>query len=289
MHAFRPVTKARRFLSAMEGRRYPTFDLTGEQARIETICTALGQLQKLISATLTQEYRGLLNHGSLQVTIDPWQHKPAPAANHWLAALDVANPAQAAYLGFDSRDLFGASEVFFGGDPNYLKDSVLQRALSESEQRLALRLFNALLKTLSPALELNLENWQSRWLQLPPDGPGLWTELKVSTADWTLRFHCGLPATLGGQQPERRTVDEKQMARLQQNMLGAKIRLRVQLAQLDLNLGELLKLRKGDILGLDLQEMAAAKAGEVTCLKGQVCEQGDRLALRVVNGVGEIL
>jgi len=291
MQQSRPYNRARKFISASEGERFAVFDLTGQQRRTEHLRAELDQQQKLLTTGLSREYGRLLNQSNLQVQVDPWQAgQPPEAVSHWLAAFDAATPQQFVGLGLDSLSLFSASELFFGGNPAKLAEQDLaKRTPTETEQRLAQRLFNALLGILCPALGLSLADWQSRWLTSQPDREGLWTEIRITAQDWNLRLYCCWPLELHTE-PLPEPAPETDMAdRLSDNLSSVKIKLKVELARLELTLADLLELKAGDILRVDLHDISVATAGKNVCLTGQVCEQGDQLALKVVNGVGELL
>src|SRR5690606_561810 len=165
MHNAHPLGRVRQFLSAADGQRFPTCDLGGNQRQAEYLQAALSRLQKRLGEGLTRDYSKLLNQSAVQVRVGDWQRGPLPGAHHWLAAFDAAAPAKVASFGFDNKALFSLSELFFGGDPKKLTESALdKRAPSETEQRLAVRLFNSLLGLLCPELGLSLAGWQSRWL-----------------------------------------------------------------------------------------------------------------------------
>lgn len=292
MHAARPYSRARKFISASEGERFAAFDLTGKQRRAERLRAELDQHQKLLTTGLSREYSRLLNQSNLQIQIAPWQ-KGAPPVSvpYWLAAFDAAAPNQMVCLGLDSKSLFSASELFFGGDPAKLTEQDLaKRSPSETEQRLTLRLFNALLGILCPELGLSLADWQSRWLNAQPETDGLWTELRIAAGDCSLSLYCCWPLDLRTEPapaPER--LSEELTTRLEDNLRTVPVKLRVELARLELTLADLLQLKPGDILRMDMHDISVASAGHIVCLTGQVCEQGDQLALKVVNGVGERL
>jgi|SRR5690554_1363595 len=291
MQQSRPYSRARKFISASEGERFAVFDLTGKQRRTERLRVELDQQQKLLATGLSREYGRLLNQSNLQIQIEPWQaDKPSEAVPYWLAAFDAASPQQIVGLGLDSKSLFSASELFFGGNPNKLTEQELaKRSPSETEQRLALRLFNALLGLLCPALDLNLANWQSRWQTTQPETDGLWTELRVISHDWNLRLYCCWPLELQNEPLPEPNPKADLADKLSTSLSGVKIKLKVELAQLELTLADLVQLKAGDILRINLHDIAPAAAGKKVCLTGQVCEQGDQLALKVVKGVGELL
>src|SRR5690554_5162894 len=289
MQQSRPSSRARKFISASEGERFAVFDLTGKQRRTERLRVELDQQQKLLTTSLSREFGRLLNQSNLQIQIEPWQAgKPPEAVPHWLAAFDAATPQQLVGLGFDSKSLFSASELFFGGNPAKLSEQELAtRSPSETEQRLALRLFNSLLGILCPALDLSLADWQSRWQTTQPETDGLWTELRITSHDWSLRLYCCWPLELQNEPLPEPSPVTGMTDELSASLSSVKIKLKVELAQLALTLADLLQLKAGDILRMDLHEISPAAAGKNVCLTGQVCEQGDQLALKVVKGVGE--
>src|SRR5690606_33272210 len=152
-----------------------------------------------------------------------------------------------------------------------------------------LRLVNALLGLLCADLGLNLANGQRRRQTTPPDTQGLWAELRVTYNDRHGRLCPCSPLGLQNEPLPEPNPKADLADKLSTSLSGVKIKLKVELAQLELTLADLVQLKAGDILRINLHDIAPAAAGKKVCLTGQVCEQGDQLALKVVKGVGELL
>lgn len=279
----------RTFLSPEQGANCPVYDLTGSGQRREQLTELLDQLAPTLNTDFAIAMRRLLNQAELEVTFSPWQTGAEPTCEHWLAAFNTEHPDNQALLGLDNRSLFAMSELFFGGDPGKLSEQQTQRAIADTERRLVNRVFNSLLALLCPNLHLGLEHWQSQWLDhVQPEPDRLWCVIRVSADDWQFTMNCGWPIALNGQATALPSPDSLALREQLENRLQSiGVQLKVDLAALTLNLDELAQLRAGDILPVDLDATVTASAGDTPCLRGQVCEHGDRLALRISDFIGD--
>ena len=293
-----PVTSRhpadRRFLSADAAADCPAYDLTGYQQRRQALTRQLDGLTSSLNNELAAALRQLLNLGSLDVSVGPWRaDAPAQPHNHWLAAIRNGEAEDPVLLAMDNRCLYSLSELFFGGDPAQLSDSQLKdRPLADTERRLVNRIFNALLALVCPALSLDLDDWQSQWLDYPPQTSSqqaLWSEIRLGNGDaWQVSLACGWPLALDGHHPKGTgEAPADQAERLRHNLQAVTVRLKANLASLTLNLEDLAQLREGDILPMELDSLVTASAGSAPCLRGEVCEHGDRLALRIRDFIGD--
>lgn len=284
-HSGRPSD--RRFIPADESAGFPVADLAAGKTLTDDLRHTLMTHKKAVAAQLTQELRRLLNHNSMAVSLRDWlpDHPVGPAL--WLSAF-TSREAPAVLLGLDERSLFYLSELFFGGEPDKLSDKHLhQRQVTDTERRLVGRVFNTLLATLCPPLNLALDDWQSAWVDSPSFSSALWTIIEVSTADWTLQLHCGWPASLTGAAHRDQEPVQDLSPLLRENLKTVPVQLTVEVARMALTLADLAELDEGDILPLDMKNIVTASAGSNACLAGQLCEHGEGLALRITDRIGD--
>ncbi|WKE66513.1 FliM/FliN family flagellar motor switch protein [Gallaecimonas kandeliae] len=277
--------QGKRFISGARAAEYPSFDLLGERRQAALLRGRLTALNPQLADQLSTHCRHLFNDNNIQVSLSPWQPQGA-TADYWLGVF--GGEGQGVFLGFGSRALFGLSELFFGGQPAAMASKALSsRTLSDTEERLAQKLFHYLLSALFPALGLNLDGWQSRWSNRGPGEGMACCELTLAAGDWQLSWHCCWPQSLGADKPQALPAPQLQ-AQLDEAVRAVPVKLTLELAQLSLNLGELARLRVGDILPIELNETVLARAGDVVCLGGQVAEQGEQLVLKVTDRVGDV-
>jgi len=191
----------------------------------------------------------------------------------------------------DRRCLFILSELFFGGAPEKLTDKQIEkRPVADTERRLSNRILDTVLRSLCPALEYTLDSWHSDWadsgnVNLSPDS--CCSKLTVIAGDWQLTMQLAWPLSLSGAAMTTPEVDgEAFRSRLRRSARSIRTRLTVEVASMEIPLGELAGLRPGDILPMDLAAEVSARSGETACIKGIICENGDQLALRVTRHVG---
>lgn len=282
----------RNFIPPDQGARYATYDLSGQRQKSRELCNRLEQLQPDLQRSLSSCLRRLLNMDSIRVSSTSWTTDvSAQSSWFWLQAFPAGQRDRSVLLGMDRRSMFTLSELFFGGEPEKLTDRQIEkRPLADTERRLGNRLLDTVLRSLCPSLGYALDAWHSDWADSA--SPGLsgdryWTELTVKAGDWQLTMQLAWPLSLTGKlQPEPDTDVEAFRSGLRRALMRIRTRLTVEVAAMELPLGELANLRVGDILPLDLASEAPARSGDTDCIRGIICENGDRLALRITRHAG---
>lgn len=274
----------RRFISASAGEQFTPYELAS-QSHSHAVQDALEALAENTSTVLARELRRQLNHDSLNIAPGTWSMEAPTGLKHWLSAFNPTYRGSQVLLGFDDKALFSLSEVFFGGDPGKLNERHLStRPMTDTDRRLANRILDTLLTLVCPALEVSLGDWQSAWLENCPQSDAFWSRIVVATDSWSFSFFCAWPQSLMGKQ---NPAPDNTAVRLEASLESVKVRLSVELARLSLNLEDLASLNPGDILPISLNTETAAMAGASPCLRGQICEHEDQLALRITQSAGE--
>lgn len=281
----------RRFIAPEEGARYPAFDLSGRQQRVQELHQLLNGTNEALSMGVTRELRDLLSCDSLRAVSQGWGTTAPETPDFQLSAFTPEQSDQPVLLGLDRRSLFSLSELFFGGQPQKLTEKQIgTRSVTDTERRFCNRLLNLILKLVCPPLNLPLTDWQSHWLDaaavLPTDT--FWCPVTVSGGDWSVVFYYGWPtAKMSAPVALPRANEREFKLRLERKLKRVTTTLKVEVATLHLNLAALGELTVGEILPLNLNGEINVRAGESDCLRGLVCEDGDRLALRITTVVGD--
>lgn len=283
-----PRRKSRR-LDGTEAAAYPRFDLLREQRQREAFLARLDALRRPVGEAAALLYRRMFNNGSIQLSASTWQQR-APEADFWLAATTVLRPGQVAYFGFSASALFALSELFFGGATNLSSagdnpDAAhSQRNVSETEERLARRLFLYHATELARALGLESPEWEIHSVTAPPAEVLPCCDIAFSSdqlqCSWQLCWPEGLDVASATAFPP--DLDRK----LRHALVRIPVRLRIEVAAMATVLGKLGSLRAGEVLPLELHDQAVARVGEVKCCRGRMAEDGGELVLQVTDVMG---
>ena len=76
-------------------------------------------------------------------------------------------------------------------------------------------------------------------------------------------------------------IDQRWTNRLSQEVRAAKVELTADFAQVDMTVGELMRLQVGDILPVDIPELITAHVGGVPVLEGDYGTYNGKMAVRV--------
>ncbi|WP_115719465.1 FliM/FliN family flagellar motor switch protein [Gallaecimonas mangrovi] len=278
--------QGKRFIKSENAAHYPQFDLLGEARRAATLCARLNHLNTYIADQLGAHCRHLFNDNNIQISLSTWQETDV-SADHWLGASPNGKGDALVAMGFSRSDLFSLSELFFGGQLAAVKQ-VDSRQVTDTEERLAQKMLHCLLGACFSKLDLSLEGWQSQWFSRKPQGKQICTEVRLNVGEGTVRWCCCWAADF---EPHPKTpvlLPEQLSIELKSCAHTVPVKLKIAVAELSMNLGELSQLKSGDILPIDLSEQVTARIGKITCLRGQIAEQGEQLVLRVSESVGEV-
>lgn len=279
-----------RFIPKADAACYPISDLTGRQQRQQLHETRMTRLKEQLSREVTRELRQLLGHVSLEARIGDDPTASAALADYWLTAESAETEGRPLVLAASKQSLFQLSDLFFGATPTLISDKVLeQRVISDTEERLVHRLLSALVMNTCRLLGLPDGNWQSQTHDTAPATGVSWSELVIAAEDWSFPIHLGWPERLtlpeDTPRPGKGAITR---ARLEQTLRRVPLQLKVELATVDLTLDRLGDLNPGDMLAIDLAGPMPVRGGQQLCLKGQVCEDSNRLALNVTHTIGDL-
>jgi flagellar motor switch protein FliM len=199
---------------------------------------------------------------------------------------------------FDPRLIFSVIDNFFGGDGRF-HARIEGRDFTPLEQRIIKRMLDMVFKEYktawSPVLPLELEATRS---EVNPQFVNIATPTEVvivSTFDVELEggggsLHICIPYSMvepirdqltTGMTTDRSEIDQRWVKALQTEMREAEVELRVELLQRQILVRELLSLRVGDVLPVEMPETVVARVDGIPVLVGEYGRHADKIALKV--------
>lgn len=278
---------ASRVLSAEEGATLPGYDLLGQDKAAHGASRELNQQRRLYSQMVAGCFSRLFNGLSCQVEYSVFSGRPLaplPESERLLWVQAENQFGWQAWLAIEARQLFKLAILFFGGALRETDGQTLPASLSETEQRLLLRLCQHQLDILCDVLgevelrwSLNLVAEES----LPTQGVWLGSEGTLLLGEHDSQFMLWWPMRESEPQAEGDGGEQGLAGRLQAALPAVPVRLRVVLSELDMTLGELQTLQVGDVLALDMPELVPAMIGSRPCFSGRMAESNGVLVYQV--------
>lgn len=267
----------------------PTFNLLREQRQRDAMLGRLSGLRRSVMEEVAALYQNMFNDAALRLTASSWSER-MPQADFWLAATCLDKADQVVYFGLSGPTLFKLSDLFFGGVDSARSntaeagDDSVQRSVTETEERLAKKVFHYQLLAQAYALGLAASDWEIRWVEEGPQDPMPTSEITLGTEQLKISWQFCWPVTLDID----RVVDVPPDLgeRITTALTQIPVRLRVEVGGLSATLGHLETLKAGDVLPLNLHEQAIARIGDVVCCRGRVAEQGNGLVLQTTAWAG---
>jgi len=207
-----------------------------------------------------------------------------------------------ALVTFDPRLVFALVDSFFGGN-GQVQTKIEGREFTASEQRVIALAFERVLGDLKaawdPVLEVELEHTGT---EINPHFATIATPsevVAVTVFDVELDaggggLHVALPYAMlepvrelleTGVQSDRAERDDRWVASLRSELDTVDVELASTLTEVSVTLGELIKLKPGDIVPAELPESVLATVGGVPVFRGKFGTSGGNLALKVIEFV----
>lgn len=296
MSAHKNTRSTARILSPEQGRRLPAYDLLGSVQQSQLQLRELNGLRPVLARQVDGIFSNLFNgHGGGVQFSEFAQGQPAgfrfQAASSfpvWVLAETDASGWPPAVLCLDAVWAYRLAVLFFGGILLPSDKEPMARLLTEAEQRLVIRLFQHQLDSLCALAGHPELTWRLRLVteeSLPREGEWLHSRvearLQESIAQWQLWFPVWqrpLPAA---------SSDAMLASALLEQLPRVPVRLRVVLAELELSFARLSTLQVGDVLPVELLELAVGLVGQQSYLKGRVAEHNDGLVYQVTQLLDE--
>lgn len=275
----------KKVFAADRARQFPAFDLLRPHSGGGLMRQKLQRSRNEINAGLCGAISSAFANQGCDIFIDefaastPWGSGDA-AASVWLVAHVKGQLYPPVILCIDANTAHRLTVLFFGGSV-LASDLLHNRVLTDAEQRLLQRLLLLQLRVFMRALHGTDYDWQLRMVahdSLPRRGEWLSAPLRLKLFDQQLGWRLWLPVW---ELDDRSGAAPVQRAELEQAAARLPVQLRVVLAKKSLKLEQLLGLRVGDVLPIDLAELAAATISGQPCLRGRVAEKNQGLVFQV--------
>ena len=204
---------------------------------------------------------------------------------------------------FEPRLVFTVIDNFFGGDGRY-HARIEGRDFTATENRviqiLLAELFTAMVEAWAPVLGLSFE-YQTSEINpqfaniVSPTETVVVSRFHVELDGGGGEIHLALPYAMvepirtlldAGVQSDRVDRDDRWAELLRDEVLDAEVPICSQLLDIELTLGEFLHLRPGDVLPIQLPELATVYAEDVPLFRGRYGQANGRNAIRFHNQVG---
>lgn len=199
---------------------------------------------------------------------------------------------------FDPRLVFSVVDNFFGGDGRF-HARIEGRDFTALEQRIISRMLDMVFKEYriawNPVLPLEIEVMRS---EVNPQFVNIATPTEVvivSTFEVEIEggggsLHVCIPYSMiepirdqmtTGMTTDRNEVDQRWMQALQTEMREAEVEMRVELLQREIKVSELLKLRVGDVVPVEMPEAVIGRVNGIPVLAAQYGQHEDKMAIKV--------
>ena len=279
---------ASRVLSAEEGATLPGYDLLGQDKAAHGASRELNQQRRLYSQMVAGCFSRLFNGLSCQVEYSVFNSRslsPLPESERLLWVQADNQFGWQAWLAIEARQLFKLAILFFGGSLRESDGQTLPASLSETEQRLLLRLCQHQLDILCDLLGESELRWTLNLAaeeSLPTQGAWLGSEGTLLLGEHDSQFMLWWPMLESDPQASAEgSVEQGLSGRLHAALPAVPVRLRVVLSELGMTLGELQTLQVGDVLALDIPELVPALIGSRACFSGRMAESNGVLVYQV--------
>ncbi|WP_167334790.1 lateral flagellar motor switch protein LfiM [Aeromonas finlandensis] len=279
-----------RLLNAERGRTLPHYDLLGcdrvNQARLKQVNSQLSTFFQQAASCMAQLFNSAdceLNYGEFASS-----SLAEVAESHiWVEARSPLEPQGAVYFSIAPLVIYRLAVLFFGGTLQQKEDPVQSgKGLSDTEQRLLLRLCQYQVDIWSASLGLGDLKWQLHVVPQDSLAAGqLWTTVATLQAG-----HCTHQWQMWLLPPEESispVIHSLPAGQLEQVLAHIPVRLRVVMGQLPMTLADLECLQVGDVLSLDLPEVVPALVGSRPCFSGRIAEHKGSLVYQVATVVEE--
>ncbi|KLV06619.1 flagellar motor switch protein FliM [Photobacterium aquae] len=196
-------------------------------------------------------------------------------------------------IAIEGELLFYMVDLFFGGNG---RSSARHQEFSDTELRLVERFFTTLLHQFSTSWH-SITDWNSQ-LQAK-NTLNLFSPIQNNQLYQVCRFNIEIGNQKSGwleislpfagldflrdQQCQTADIDTdpELQARIQQKICQAPVRLHSTLAERRLNLGQVMDLRPGDVIPVELPEQVTVRAGSTPLFKARVAENNASLVLQI--------
>lgn len=280
-----------KFIPAKKAKHYKAFSLVSSAPRKDHVLSALKALSEDLEIALRNEIRKIVSDPHIEVELcDFFEDKPRKRGFIQAASLS-SDPDSKAFMHIQQNAFGSLSELFFGGSPSNISNKDLaKKPVTDTEKRLATRLFNVFLDTITESFKQDDDlDWSQQWIERLKDSDVLWTTAKVSSEDgWDFSINFAWPYAITDEdesQDEDRDIDLT--GNLEKALVNIALTLKTVVAKTSINITDIANLKKGDILPISLPSHVSARSGNNVIVSGSICEHNERLGLKIEhNSVG---
>jgi flagellar motor switch protein FliM len=204
---------------------------------------------------------------------------------------------------FEPRLVFSVIDNFFGGDGRF-HARIEGRDFTATENRviqiLLAELFTAMVEAWAPVLGLNFE-YQSSEINpqfaniVSPTETVVVSRFHIELDGGGGEIHLTMPYAMvepirtlldAGVQSDRVDRDDRWAEMLREEVLDAEVPLSSELLDIEITLGDFLRLRPGDVIPIQLPELSTVYAEDVPLFRGRYGQANGRNAVRFHTQVG---
>ncbi|MBF0218739.1 MAG: flagellar motor switch protein FliM [Gammaproteobacteria bacterium] len=207
-----------------------------------------------------------------------------------------------ALLVFDPRLVYILVDNFFGGHGHF-HTKIEGREFTATELHLVQRLmemaFTDLTKAWEPVMDIQFEfvgrevNPQFANIVGPSEVVVI-SKMQVELEGGGGEVHITIPYAMlepiremldAGVQNTRSDVDDRWLVSLREEINEARVELTCRLTETQLSLGDVLRMRVGDVIPIEMPELVTIKAERIPIFRGTLGEHNDKAAIKIVSQV----
>ena len=287
MPGLKPATGRQRILTADEATRVEKFDLLGDQRQRQTCLDRINSCHHELLTALQNKFVRLLNDHECQLELSTFATDSINIEQDtllWLQATNALN--EHVILAINYSTLYNLAEIFLGGQQAQMSKKPGDDKVSDSELRLLTTLLSLHLSVSDELLTLD-----NQWQILPVNKPENTQEYLAASSCLTLKDYQATwdiwyqPAVMTPKVTHHHEDTDTSLLAAKLAFAAEKIptELNLVLARTRLTLAELTRLRKDDLLMLDLPEIVNAYAGKQVIARGRVVDKAGQLVMQVTD------
>ncbi len=205
-------------------------------------------------------------------------------------------------LVFDPKLVYILVDNFFGGDGRY-HAKIEGREFTPTEQRVIQMLvdlaFHDLREAWAPVMDVDFE-YMSREVNpqfaniVSPTEVVVVSKLHVEVEGGGGDLHVTMPYSMlepireildAGVQSDRTDIDDRWITALREEVKSAQVELSSTLTEVELTLREVMRMKPGDVIPIEMPKCVSLKAEDVPVFRGNLGVSNDNLAIKIIEQV----
>lgn len=272
-----------KFIPAKNAKKFKPYPLVSTGPKKEEVIESLKALSDDIELAIKHEIQKIVSDDQIQIEIsDPVEDTPKKKGMVQ-ASFMADDPENRALMAVPPFAFSALSELFFGGTPADLKASgSSKKNVTDTEKRLATRLFDAFINTICIGFDKPRDNWIDQWLEKPKQESVAWITVKISSDNWDFLIHLAWPfGLMDHEDPESNSEPVDLRDDLEEVLMNIPLTLTTKIINDKINMEDVASFKKGDILPVSLKSLVSADAGTSAILLGEVKEVDKHLGLQI--------